>query len=374
MSNKICIVDDDTFYAEILSNLVTMQGFEARHFASAAECLSALASDPDPNPYQAFILDVVMPDMDGYSLCENLRSRPRFEKTPVLFVSSKNTLDDRMRGYEAGGNDYLGKPVQPNDLSIKLEQAIKYAAAKKTPAPQSPPPTSAVQASNVKPLVSFLKRSQSVSRIQDLGDLLLEQVSALGLSGSVMLRHGDQNLFMSVDGSEHAIEKELMQLAVENQRQIEFNQRLLVNYPHISLLIRRMPSESDAAENVKQQLDALVEVADTRITLMQRSQTELQQKKYWLDLLVAAEKGLNHSTADAFYKEQTISDIMEEFLISLNESLLDLALDKDQETALKQQFRKQIDKVSVSLKNYAHSIEEAQKPFQDLIEKLSRSL
>ncbi len=369
MRKKICVVDDDSFYAEILASLLAMQGFESQHYASAAECLGALAASSDPEPYDAFILDVVMPDMDGYTLCENLRSRPRFAKTPVLFVSSKNTLEDRMRGYEAGGNDYLGKPVQPDELKIKLELAIKHVASQKAQAIEAQTQARSSQAEYLNQVAAFLENSVDISSHLALGDALLNQIMALGLAGSLTIRHDSNHLFMASDGSEHAIEKELLQLSVKNQPLIEFNQRLIVNTAAVSVLVRRLPTEGNP-ELLKQQLLVLTRIANLRADSISREQAERRQKKYWVELLVAAEKGVTHSNSDLYFKDNWVSETLEEFVISTNENLLDLALDADQEAALKAYFRKQIDQLAITFKSYNQSIDEARRPFQELIEKL----
>lgn len=375
MASRVCIVDDDSFYGEILCNLLTMQGFEPLLFTSATECLDSLATDNRPEPYDAFILDVVMPDMDGYSLCANLRKRSRFATTPVLFVSSKYSLEDRMRGYESGGNDYLGKPVQPDELKVKLEQAIANARAQKALAAQQTTdmPVLPDQAQYARQLINFLERSEQISQSHKLADALLSCLSVLGLAASVMIRYDGQRVFVSADGSEHAIEKELLELSVEKNTEIEFNQRLIVNYPFISLLVRRLPEDASGAQSaLRQQILALVKIASSRLEQIWKAQQARSQRQYWLELLVSAEKSLDYSTAHAFYKENTIHEILQEFLIALNEGLLDLALDKDQETMLKDLYRQQTDKLAKTLKDYGEHIEEVRHPFQELIEKLKR--
>ena len=75
-------------------------------FASPSECLTRVHEQvPD-----MFLLDVDMPEMDGYELCKRIRECPTCEDLPVVFLSARDDLDSRLAGYDAGGNDYIVKP------------------------------------------------------------------------------------------------------------------------------------------------------------------------------------------------------------------------------------------------------------------------
>lgn len=375
MSIRVVIVDDDSFYAEILEDLLSMQGYASRHFLSGAECLAALAHDAGAEAISAFILDVVMPDMDGYALCERLRADPRFRHTPILFVSSKSSLEDRMRGYEAGGTDYLSKPAQPEELKAKLRLAIDNSrgqAAERSAAPAVSSPGGIAGADTV---LAFVQESLDAATVEVVADAVLRAVDQLGLAGSVMVRSDTRSLFQTSDGSPSPIERELLELTPPNQNLIEFNKRLIVNLPVVALLVRRLPELSPAeATTLKQRLLMLGRVADQKAGILRKEEMLAQQKRYWIELLIAAEQGINAVKGNNAYAGSTVQEVMEEFLITLNEGILDLALDTDQEVQLKAMLRHNAERVIQSLNPVGLSAAEAQKPFQALIEKLNQAL
>ncbi len=66
------------------------------------------------------LLDVMMPEMDGYEVCRSLRSKPATQETPVIFLTSKTEQDDIVKGFEAGANDYVPKPFRPQELRARV--------------------------------------------------------------------------------------------------------------------------------------------------------------------------------------------------------------------------------------------------------------
>jgi DNA-binding response OmpR family regulator len=287
MSNHVILVDDDSFYAEILGDLLTMQGYTPRHYPSGPDCLKALESGADTQPVDAFILDVVMPGMDGYELCSQLRKNPKYEKTAILFVSSKASLDDRMRGYEAGGNDYIGKPAQPDELKAKLKQAVDASRQKVTSDahPESEAPA-APGRFDFSPLSTFLNACHEAASAEAIGQVLGQGFLDQGLQVSYLMRSDTQSLFSSNDGRKSPIERELLELAPQNQLLIEFNNRLIINAPVVSVLVRRLPgmSAGDMAA-FKDFLALLVRQADQRLSVLRHGDVRTLEKDACRDVI-----------------------------------------------------------------------------------------
>ena len=379
MSSSVIIVDDDSFYAEILGDLLQMQGYEPRHYLSGAACLEALDAG-EGGAVDAFILDVVMPDMDGYALCEKLRARPGCERTPILFVSSKASLEDRMRGYEAGGNDYLGKPAQPEELKAKLKLAID-GAGRRTPAATAGGAGTRADAavaggagSGDAILRNFLDLTLKARTVDALATALLDVMTATGVHISLLVR-GDNALFTSNDGSSSPIERELLELASQNQVMIEFNKRLIINLPVLALLVRRLPELAGTVmSSFKEHLLLLARITEQKASLLRQEAVLAVQKSYWIELLVAAEKGIEQMKSQSGLAVGTVADALEEMLLTMNEAVLDLALDEDQERQIKILMKENVGKVSAMLVGQKLSVDEVQKPFRALIDKLGKSL
>jgi DNA-binding response OmpR family regulator len=77
------------------------------------------------NPPDLVILDIVMPDMDGYSVCENMRGDPKLAETPILFLTARVKPEDRIAGFRAGADDYLCKPFNVDELILRIQAILR---------------------------------------------------------------------------------------------------------------------------------------------------------------------------------------------------------------------------------------------------------
>jgi two-component system OmpR family response regulator len=120
-SMRILIVEDDAILADAVSGELRKARYAVDCFASGGEAESALLSQD----YDAVILDLGLPDMDGLELLRRLRKRRR--KVPVLILTARDALDDRVRGLDLGADDYLIKPVELRELAARMRAVIRRA-------------------------------------------------------------------------------------------------------------------------------------------------------------------------------------------------------------------------------------------------------
>jgi two-component system copper resistance phosphate regulon response regulator CusR len=125
---RVLIVEDDRKIREFLEQSLREAGFAADGVSDAA---SALASAVE-GPYDVMVVDLGLPDMDGLDLIDGLRRRG--VDTPVLILSARRSVDDRVRGLERGGDDYLPKPFAVAELLARLRALIRRSAARGTDA------------------------------------------------------------------------------------------------------------------------------------------------------------------------------------------------------------------------------------------------
>ncbi|NIR93339.1 MAG: response regulator transcription factor, partial [Gammaproteobacteria bacterium] len=72
------------------------------------------------------LLDIMLPGIDGYEVCKNIKADGEFHNTPIVMLSAKTSLDDRLKGYEVGADDYFTKPFDHDELVAKLDKLISY--------------------------------------------------------------------------------------------------------------------------------------------------------------------------------------------------------------------------------------------------------
>ena len=122
MEQTLLIVEDDAPLRDVLVRSLRAEGFVARAVATAAELLEqALAHRPD-----ALVIDIGLPDADGRDLCQALRARG--VAAPVLFLTARDALTDRLSGFSAGGDDYVTKPFDIEEVAARLHALLKRSA------------------------------------------------------------------------------------------------------------------------------------------------------------------------------------------------------------------------------------------------------
>ncbi len=121
MSKKILVVDDDELVLIALQELLTPHGFSVTPASSGPEALEKIAAEK----FDLVILDVIMPEMNGFEVCEKIRRMASYAETPIVMLTAKSAEEDKRRGVEAGANLYLPKPIAPKRLIVLLEEAMK---------------------------------------------------------------------------------------------------------------------------------------------------------------------------------------------------------------------------------------------------------
>src|ERR1044072_4080018 len=109
---KILVVDDTPRNVKLLADLLSVKGYAVMTAVSGAEALSKLGEEPP----DLVLLDVVMPEMSGYEVCRKIRDNPRTEMLPVIMVTALDPSQERVKGIEAGADDFLTKPINQPEL------------------------------------------------------------------------------------------------------------------------------------------------------------------------------------------------------------------------------------------------------------------
>jgi len=140
MAEKILIIDDDVDTLRLVGLMLQRQGYEIVAASNGAQGL-AKAFEERPN---LIVLDVMMPDMDGYEVARRLRKNPITQTVPILMFTAKTQLDDKVTGFEVGADDYLTKPTHPTELQVH----IKALLARSTPKEKETEETNPAQETN----------------------------------------------------------------------------------------------------------------------------------------------------------------------------------------------------------------------------------
>jgi serine/threonine protein kinase, bacterial len=121
---RILAVDDSLSSLQVLKIQLGRVGLDVVTASTPAEAFAELTRAAP----EAIILDVVMPEMTGYELCRLIRERDRFRQTPILFLSAACSLEERIRGLEVGGDDFIRKPCDPQELALRVRSHLARVA------------------------------------------------------------------------------------------------------------------------------------------------------------------------------------------------------------------------------------------------------
>ncbi len=127
MGNLILVVDDEDMTRQMIAMFLTMDGHESVEAENGLEALEQVAKHhPD-----ALILDVMMPEMDGITMCKKLRANPATASIPVLMLSGRSQINAEQEGLDAGANAYMKKPMDPKEMLVVLKKIMMQSAAVK---------------------------------------------------------------------------------------------------------------------------------------------------------------------------------------------------------------------------------------------------
>lgn len=127
MPAKILLVDDDLQSLKLVGLMLQRRGYVIMAARGGVQGLAKAESDaPD-----LILLDVMMPDLDGLEVCRRLRSQPSTSQIPIIMFTAKSDVGDKVDGFQSGADDYLTKPIHPNDLATRVDAALQRSAQKR---------------------------------------------------------------------------------------------------------------------------------------------------------------------------------------------------------------------------------------------------
>ena len=120
--SKILVVDDEPTIVELIEESLRMDGFETMRAYSGEEALETLGKDPP----DLVLLDLMLPGMDGYEVCRQMQKDVRLSQIPVIMLTAKSAVADRVAGYEKGADDYITKPFDAEELLVRVRAQLHH--------------------------------------------------------------------------------------------------------------------------------------------------------------------------------------------------------------------------------------------------------
>lgn len=261
----VFVVDDEPLMLDAVQ-LVLEDECDLECFGSADACLARL---PERKP-DLFLLDVLLPGTDGLALCRRLKENAENADVPVTFVSGYDTIETRLACYEAGGDDFIVKPFNPDELRRKVAVARRILDEKKrlresAGFAQRTAFTALSSMGELGIVIEFLRRSFGCAGRTELARAMIDALGQYGLDGAAQIRLGGDALTLSNEGVDLPLETAVLDHVRHQGRIFEFGKRGVYNFGGVTLLVKNMPLEdAERCGRLRDNLALLAEGADAR--------------------------------------------------------------------------------------------------------------
>lgn len=325
---RILIVDDSP---EDIHVLIEILG-ENYAILAATSGEQALKMACEQNRPDVILLDVMMPNQDGFQTCRELKADFDCADIDVIFISGRDTTEEKLEGYEAGAIDYLIKPVQADELLFKVARVLQLQADKSSAAAQQAMAmqtamTAMSNAGELGVVIDFMRRSFAINSVAELAELLLESTSAYGLECTLLLYADQQPYCLSSSASPPPLEQELLQRLHDSGRIMQRGRRLILNFGDTAQLIRNLPDDEDKTGRLRDHLAILLEGADARLQALKLQQNLTQMLNQAENSLAAIKE---NQSQHSLHSMQLLENILED----LQGAFVSLGLSEVQEENL----------------------------------------
>jgi CheY-like chemotaxis protein len=263
---RVFAVDDDPFVLDIIHRILDTE-CEVETFDSVEACAPRLETvKPD-----MFLLDVRMPGMDGYAFCRQLKDDENFSTIPVTFVSGQDTIDARIKGYDAGGEDFIVKPFEVEEVLRKVKVAKQIVQARLALEQQAKEAQkfsfmvmSTMEEAGI--ALNFMCQLVAWETEQDIANGLLELLQRYRLEGVVQTRIAGRSLTVSAAGINLPLEVSVMNHVSGLDRIFDFRNRSVHNFERVTLMVSNLPLDNpDYCGRLRDNLSIAAKGAESKL-------------------------------------------------------------------------------------------------------------
>jgi len=345
MPKKHIMVVDDNPNNLLLILRVLEEQYQVSCIESAKGCLKALTQDtPD-----LILMDVCMPEMNGYECCQHIKQDSQFSDIPVLFLSGQTQIEDKLKGYEAGGADYLTKPCDIKEVLAKIEQNLSLVDQFQSKLNEAKSVASMAinQNGELGMRLQFLEDSFKCQTQEALADLILNTLQAYKFNACVQLRGNQKTLDLNLSGHSLPLEASLMTEVIGQGEFLELGHRVLCSTSNISMLIKNLPQENEGlCQRLKEHINSILNGASARMeNLNTLNDHEKNLLSHILQAISKIEKNLIGIEQVTDHKNQGMAKILERLNNKIHDSFSQLDLSAQQRSYLLELLTDSMDEV-----------------------------
>ena len=278
MAKLVLAIDDDKYVHHIIEESLA----EFCKIIHAKDGDEGLRLTNKYNP-DIILLDIEMPGMSGYDVCKTIKQSQNTQDIPVMFLSSKIELSDRVKGYSVGASDYITKPFNAEELIARIKVLYEYrqkcaklkldiVKANKTAE------IAMTESGDMGRIMRYVGQSYHANNFQSLSEYFFTFFAPLNLDVVVVFWYQSKGIFYSQQSGVCPLEQELLEQHRHAQRFVDIGSSTIINYPKVSLLIKNMPVDNDALYGrYKDLFPHILEVTNEKVVTMERSESSYEQ-------------------------------------------------------------------------------------------------
>lgn len=347
---KAVVIEDDK-----ISQKYIQRAFGDVHIAADGASGMALIAKEQP---ELIVLNIELPYTNGYTLCEQLRQNPDHTYAHILFISGRTTIKERIKDYNVGGDDYIPKLFESDELVTKIKAMLRhheYEQSLKTQFQQvqSTAYNSMTGASEMGLIVKFIEKTYGINNYDELAQSMFKLLNSFGLKACLIFECQSKTHFFSSEEDFKPIEQEIMERLMEQGRFYDFDQRTQINYPVVSCLIKNMSIDNEISyARYKGAIPPILACANQKVLqleielLLQEHTMTFSQSFY--DIHTSLDDLAERMKAG---QEDGIK-LLQDLLLNLDDALPTLGLDQDQESYLNNSIESKVNETLNKTQSY----------------------
>jgi DNA-binding response OmpR family regulator len=329
----VLIIDDDAFVQKVLKRSL----FEQYDVYTASNGTEGLDMAVHQQPC-IILLDVEMPDKNGFEVCRQLKMNEATRSIPVVFISSRGSLEERIKGFELGADDYLIKPCSQEILLHKLGKLNAYLREKSTLKKyKEDAEKTALEAlttsSELGKAIRFVERTYTLRSYSSLASALIDVGNFLSLNTSLMFETREGKYFYSSSSPQVApLEQQVVELLHDNTRFHDFGARTQINYPQVAILIKNMPvNDSFRYGRIKDVLPFVLAATDAKLQVLDAEYGVVKQGQNLARSVDVVKMTLSGLSENLRVNQSSVESVVHRLLDEMSLRLPSMGLDDDQE-------------------------------------------
>jgi CheY-like chemotaxis protein len=374
---RVLITDDDGMTLEMLQ-----ASLQDRYQVATANRGREAIAKAQANAFDLILLDVDMPEMDGYATCAALKAEPGTAEVPVIFLSARVNIEERIRGYRVGANDYLTKPFDIDELTTKIELAVAQRARNEALKCQIDDAMNTAMATadmygEVGVVLELQRQLSNCYQYVDIASAFFVALENMGFDGCLRLT-GRQGVMSRTARAEcSALENSILDhVEAAKCASIQaMGDNTCFKYGNVLMLIRHLPSSpapgqisADEADRLARVRDNIAMMAEGIVGRLRSLDTE-QEKSYYVQSqkqVLATREALVDISAQQHANRMHLGQVFERMQAEVELSFIHLGLSETQEEQLSTTLHRYIDE-AMGIFDHSNEIESS---LNTLIERL----